>query len=817
MKDQSIKFKMTLGYIILGVTALFSIWYLLSEIKKTSSPREELLRENNTIFEVSNVVNNIYATESSGRIALTTTSNKDIKKYKNQLDSVKNEINDLKYLIREESTIKKLDTIQILISEKEKNFNEIIQLKKQYLNSDIYSKAFEKFRTEKKKFDTYANVNIEPIKAERKTLLQRIFNSKDEAEEVARLQKELDVREKIEQQHQNKRDSIALQAEQIFNEAIEKESKLQNEFLKKEELLMFKSRFLTQEIKLLLAEIEENVLANSTKKIQKSKEKLDETTTEIIYVVGFSLLLVLILGLIVIRDLNQSYQYKKELEILNKNLEKLMRQKSMFFATVTHDMVSPLNTLVGFTELLEKSGLNQTQKKYIKNIDYSTSYIRNLANDLVDFSKLEHNKIVLKKKVFHFGKLMESIFEPLSDSANQKDIDLHYEMDTELNDYFYSDPYRIKQILTNITTNAIKFTNKGEVKIKVSSFKNKFKISIKDTGIGIENKYQSDIFKEFKQAHGDIEKVYGGTGLGLNISKGLVELLGGTIEFSSTFGEGTEFIIYIPKVKKEHEIEFSNNLNFENNKVLINKNILIIDDDNLQLQLLTELLKDQVASISTLKDGDKLEEILNQNSFHLIISDIQMPNCNGYEVIKKIRKNILYEKTPVIAFTGKIDLDENDFLKLGFNSVIHKPIESNKLIFEIHRVLEINYDVGTNKKVKSIELDYINFNLNDIYLFCDSDLEAVLNIIKIFISETEMNISALQKATNDGNFTEITHIAHKMLPMFKQLHISVQVPKLLKLEREISNFDKETLFVFVQILIEEIQEIIQTMKKIKLI
>ncbi len=814
MSDKSIKFKVTLGYIILGATALFSIWYLLSEIKKINTPREELLRENNTIFEVSNVVNNIYATESSGRIALTTTSKTDINRYKNQLDSVKKELKNLNLIIKEQSILNKLDTIQLLISEKEKNFNEIIQLKRKYLNSDIFSEAFEKFRNEKKKFDTYADVNIEPIKAEKKSLLQRIFNSTDEAEEKARLELELENRQKIEQQHQNKRDSIALQAEIIFNEAIEKESKLQNEFLKKEEVLMFKSKFLTEEIKLLLVEIEQNVISNSTRKIRISKEKLNETTTEIIYVGGFALLMVMILGFIVIRDLNQSYRYKKELEHLNNNLEKLMRQKSMFFATVTHDIVSPLNTLVGFTELLENSNLNQTQKKYIKNINYSTSYIRNLANDLIDFSKLEYNKIVLKKEVFHFGKLMESIFEPLTDTANQKDIDLFYEIEPDLNDYFYSDPYRIKQILTNITTNAIKFTNSGEVKIKATTFNNHIKISVKDTGIGIEEKYQSDIFKEFKQAHGDIEKVYGGTGLGLNISKGLVDLLGGTIEFKSVYGEGTEFIIFLPKIIREIQIENPKILNFENNKELKNQHILLIDDDNLQLQLLSEILKDKVSSIKTINNANKIEDLLNEEHFDLIISDIQMPNCSGYEVIKKIRNNDLHKQIPVIAFTGKIDLNENEFLKLGFNSVIHKPIESVKLLYEIHKVLEINYNNNSNSIQEKISLDYGDFNLTDIYFFCDSDIEAVKNILSIFISETENNIHDLEKAKEKNNTKEIANIAHKMLPMFKQLQVANLVSKLLKLERDSESFDQKTITIYVKILIQEINNVLEKIKKI---
>lgn len=816
INDKSIKLKLTLGYVILGTTVLFSVWYLLSEIKKINSPREELLRENDVIFAVGNTINSIYTTESLGRIALITTSNKDIKKYVNQSDSVKVQLNNFKKLVEDESIIQKINTIEILLSDKEKNFNEIIKLKKKYLNANSFNQAFEKFRNEKKKFDSYADVNIETVPTEKKSLIQRIFNSTDEEEEKKKLEKVVENRIKIEEQHQIKRDSLALQAEQIFNEAIQKENNLQNQYSQKEELLVLENKYLTDEIKLLLAQVEQNVINNSTEKIRISKQKIAETTTDVIYVGAAALLLVFILGLIVVRDLNKSHRYKKELENLNIDLEKLMRQKSMFFATVTHDIISPLNTLVGFTELLEPTLQTKIQKNYIKNIKYSTNYIKNLSNDLVDFSKLEYNKITLKRESFNFLELMESTFEPLTDSANQKNIDLIYKVADELNDYFYSDPYRIKQILTNITTNAIKFTNYGEVNVAAIIENQEIKITIKDTGIGIEEKYQSEIFKEFKQAHGEIEKVYGGTGLGLNISKGLVELLGGKIAFKSEFGKGTEFTVYLPKVRKN--IKNTENVipYFNNDRKLSNKKVLIIDDDSLQLQLLSEILKDKVTQITTLNNGALLEAVLLKESFDLIISDIQMPNFNGYQIIEKIRNNEQYKNIPVIAFTGKIDLDEKEFQKLGFKTVIHKPIEVAKLLFEIHRVLEINFENNSSKIETINKYEFDDFSLTQIITFCENDIDALKNIIQIFIDETEVNLNQLQNAVSIFDIKAVENIAHKMLPMFKQLHVLSVVGKLIKLERETENFNKEILINYVAILKIEIEQIITKIKNIEL-
>lgn len=814
--DKSIKLKITLGYIILGATALFSIWYLLTEIKKINSPREELLRENDVIFTVGNTINTIYGTESIGRIALITTSNKDINRYKNQLDSVKKQLNNFKNLVDDPQTIDKIETIQILLSDKEKNFNEIIFLKRKYLNSNNFNQAFEKFRTEKKKLDSYADVNIENVQSERKSLIQRIFNSTDEEEEKKKLEKVIENRKQIEEQHQLKRDSLANQAEQIFNEAIQKESRLQNQYVEKEERLFIENKYLTEEIKLLLAQIEQNVIDNSTEKIRISKETIDKTTTDVIYVGGASLFLALFLGFIVIRDLNRSHRYKKELEQLNRDLEKLMRQKSMFFATVTHDIVSPLNTLVGFTELLENTLETNTQKRYIKNIQYSTAYIRNLSNDLIDFSKLEYNKIVLKRQTFNFLELMESTFEPLTDTANQKNIDLNYQIDAVLDDFFYSDPYRIKQILTNITTNAIKFTNHGEVNVAATIENNEIKITIKDTGIGIEKEHQSEIFKEFKQAHGAIEKIYGGTGLGLNISKGLIELLGGRIAFESEFGKGTSFTIYLPKVRKKVSSVENEPIYYENNEKLIHKSILIIDDDTMQLQLLSEILKDKVRRIETLNNGEQLDSILQNETFDLIISDIQMPNCDGYEIIKKIRSNESYKNTAVIAFTGKIDLDEKEFQKLGFDALIHKPIDINKLLNEIHRVLQINNENNRSKNTLDKNYDFDTFSLTNIFSFCDNDKTAVQKIIAIFIEETTENLKTLEIAAAQFDLKSIENTAHKMLPMFKEFQVISVIGKLFKLERETQHFERETLIQYIAFLKIEIEQFVDKIQKVEL-
>lgn len=816
INDKSLKFKLTLGYVILFATAIFSIWYIFKEIGKINSPQEELFRENNTIFEAGNTINNLYASESLGRIAMITASEKDVKKYKLKIDSVTLQLQNFKNYVQEPIIIEKLDTIHSLISKKEATFNEIISLKRKYLNSQNFNNAFKKFRTEKEKLDSKENITVEPVKYERKSLLKRVFNSTDEAEELEKQKKQLENRLKIEEIHQNKRDSLARKAEIIFNEAIQKESKLQNQFYLKEENLMFENKFITDEIKLLLSEVEQAIIRNSTDKIKFNKQIIDKTAINLAILGSISFFLVIVLGLIVIRDLNRNFEYKRKLETLNANMENLMRQKSLFFATVTHDIISPLNTLVGFTELLEKTVKNQNQKNYIKNIKHSTNYIKNLSADLVDFTKLEYNKLKIKTETFNFYNLIESIFEPLTDTANQKNIDLIYKIDESLNSNFISDPYRIKQILTNITTNAIKFTNKGSVTAEVIEEPNFIKISITDTGIGIEKQFHSEIFREFKQAHGDIEKIYGGTGLGLNITKRLIEILGGKIEFTSEIGKGTQFVIYIPKEKGEEQNSEIINLNFNNDRQLSRKNILVIDDDVLQLQLMKEIFKDKVNLISLLNDGENIDKVLKENEYHLIISDIQMPNFSGYKIINQIRKNKKYKEIPVIAFTGKLELEENEYLKLGFSALLKKPIQITKLLIEVHRLLEINLVQEILPKNLENNYSFKDFNLEEIMNFTQNDIAATKEILNIFIKTTQTHLSQLEEAAKSNDLKTIEDLAHKMLPMFKQLEVVNVVSKLLKLEREVSLIDSDSLEAYITILKTEIDKILIQIKNIEL-
>src|SRR5690606_18388464 len=192
---------------------------------------------------------------------------------------------------------------------------------------------------------------------------------------------------------------------------------------------------------------------------------MDRTTQVLLWMGVVTVCLLLVFGSIILRDLTRQQKYRDKLEVLNKENSSLLRSKTMLLATVTHDLQSPLGSILGFADLLKKTTLNTTQNQYVSNISYSSDYILSLVNDLVDFSKLENDKIKIKKVSFNPQNLIENVFNSLKKSASDKGIVLLYTIEDKINTNLLSDPYRIKQILTNLVTNAIKFTQNGHVKI----------------------------------------------------------------------------------------------------------------------------------------------------------------------------------------------------------------------------------------------------------------------------------------------------------------------------------------------------------------
>jgi CheY-like chemotaxis protein len=404
---------------------------------------------------------------------------------------------------------------------------------------------------------------------------------------------------------------------------------------------------------------------------------------------------------------------------------------------------------------------------------------------LLDFSRLENNRITIEKTGFNMKTVIESATRVMEPIALEKNIELNWDVEEELNANFISDPYRIKQVLTNLISNAIKFTHEGSVEVtaKIEGFD--IIISVLDTGIGIAPEKHAAVFKEFTQAHDGIEKKFGGTGLGLTISKRIVELLDGSIRLESTEGQGSIFTVTLPCIAapnvKEPEIL---PLQQNNYPVLAGKKILVIDDDNVQLTLMKELLQYYPVRVITEINSVAVQRLLEENRFDIILTDIQMPVKDGFEVVQMIRNNpsSYIANLPVIALSGKRDLQPEDYINRGFTAHHPKPIQLEQLLALVSKIFGDKQtgisQNGNNKPVSSGKL----YSLSSLSQFTYNDPESLKTIVLTFIESAEENCRKLRKAAQDKDEEQLSQTAHRMIPMLRQMEVHSIAELLLPIE-----------------------------------
>lgn len=818
--EQNLKVKLTLGYIFLIGIFTLSILYILREVKNLNVSKDDLLTENTKVIELGNIVSDLYATENSGRLALLSYDKKAAKVYHDQLDSLVSRIDVLKEdNIQNESLKNKLDTITNIINLKSLTFDQVLDVQSKYINFDLYSETQSRIKEVQNSSETQ-KVVIDTVVKET-NLWGRVMGSiknkdQENKEKLAKQNaKIIEQQEAIQRENQQK---INEATENIFSSAKKNELKLLKRYYDKEALLIKRNQELSIRLRDLLSEVEKIVVESSNTKYESSKSVIDKVSNNIAKIGIIISVIALFFGFIILRDLNKSALNKQKLEKLNFEMQDLMKQKSFFMATISHDMVSPINSLLGFSALLQNTLKTAKQKEFLKNIIQSTKYIKKMVDDLSLFSNLEYNKIKIKTGKFNFNDLLQNISNNLKNSADKKQINLVFNIDEKLNADFNSDSFRIQQILTNVISNAIKFTHKGEVRIDANLDNNLAIIKITDTGIGIKIENKEDLFVEFVQAHNNNES-YGGSGLGLNITKRLVGLLGGSIHFESEHNKGTVFYITIPlkDFEEDSEIEKEADYEYDNAKKLENKKILVIDDDQLQLKLIEEIFGNKVKKLTTLENGALAKEILQKEQYQLIITDMQMPFYSGLKVIEDIRSLENYQDTPVIALTGKIDFDEHEYKKLGFNHYMRKPLNINTLYNTIYKILRIKTKetvMSSNKNIPTMKLIYNDFDLTDLFNLLENDKEAVKLIVESFFTSSKTDIEVLNNAFTNNDIETVKQTAHKMLPMFRQLKINEIVDKLILLEQKTTDLSAEEMQNTITAITEKTPLIIKEIEKV---
>lgn len=758
--------KVLFSYVALLALVVTVGWFLYSENVVYNKLEDKIAQEKTKILRVSKLFSNVYKTESLARKTIQTNSENDFKSYVIETDSLKARIDTLKQIVTTEYQKTLLDSVTYLLSEKTENIRQLKTIKNKAEDEVSVNNAIDEI--------TKMEFNL------RKLELQDFTKNPNELGSYQRnvLQKYVDyLNQNIPDDSTNTlskkaSDSILANSKKLLSNVKLKAEK-KKETLNFEENKLLKNEIaISEQLRKVLRIIEREIIINSIKNNslkEKSLKKVNEIVTASAII---GLILTIFFSILIVSDYSKSQLYKKQLEIANFKTKNLLKSREQLISTVSHDLKTPLSTIVGYSELLGNSDINTKQSYFVKNIKNSSEYITQLVQDLLDFSRIEAGKITIEKVPFFLPEIIEDTAKNIQTVYKQKNIDLIINVDEKLNTKIVGDPFRLKQILTNIIGNAYKFTEEGHIKISSYATENEnfYVITITDTGIGIEKGNQKLVFEEFAQANENIEKKYGGTGLGLAICQKIVSLLGGKISLESTFGKGSTFEIKIPLVFDHSEItveEIKRNIAENTNK----QTFIVIDDDINLLNLTSGVLRQEEHQVLSFNSAVKALEAIQDTNFDFVITDIQMPEMDGFMFLKNLRNSEKgnYKNQPVIALTGRTDLDAAVYTEAGFTTVVNKPYSPKILLETIQHILD--NDTLPKVKINTVEETASSqlYTLDTLKEFLHNDRNALNDVLKAFIISSNENLELLENAVNEKNIPEINSIAHRIAPMFRQI------------------------------------------------
>ncbi len=391
---------------------------------------------------------------------------------------------------------------------------------------------------------------------------------------------------------------------------------------------------------------------------------------------------------------NPDVKMVKELEVAKNEAEKANHAKSEFLSSMSHELRTPLNAIVCFSELLEsKEGLDSESKDFAKDIVSASHNLLDLVNGVLDISKIEAGKMELINKEYNSQELFNSLSTMVIPRIGDKPIDFKTVIASDIPPVLKGDTGKLKQIILNLLTNAVKYTDKGFIKYRVeciNDFKNnqtKLIITVTDTGRGIKKEDIDRLFKKFERLEEDRNTSIEGTGLGLAITEGLAELMGGKITVISDYGKGSTFkFVVIQEIVNVEVKEEKSNITSSDYNTFEGKNALIVDDSKLNLKVAENVLKNFLVTTESVTSGLECLSCVNSKKYDIIFMDIMMPNMSGVEVLRKLRENGV--NTPVIALTADaIEGQEEKYMSEGFNGYISKPINKEKLSYVLNKYL----------------------------------------------------------------------------------------------------------------------------------
>lgn len=797
--------KIAFGYILLICLLFGAIGYIHQQMTLLTTPtglEETISNRRKTTHQI---VTQLYEAEIIGQTLRIGRLN-EYPKYKRAMKEASALIDSLQQLLTDTLQQMRLDTVRSLLRNKEQNMVLVLEAMKQSPTDELYRQQLDSLIMQqdsilssthvRRRVVTHRNsytIHHKPKKFFRR--LADVFSpGKPDSTQVDNIIQE-EYTDTIDEAY-NPVDTIATMLTSIQHKVFQTRQESMRTLDARINQLRIAGGRVSQRVNQLLDNIEDDEQKAMEVRIAHEQDIRQQAAWTMATIAILAVLLVLIFFTIIWRDITRSNHYRKELEKAKLYAENLLVAREKLMLTITHDIKAPAGSIIGYIDLLIRLVQDRRQQFYLHNMKSSANHLLDLITSLLDYHRLEAGKMDIHPVTFNPHELFESIYTSFLPGAEKKQLTLNFEENIPRTLNLEGDPFRIRQIAENLISNALKFTSLGSITIQVDYEQNRFTFRVEDTGCGMSIQEQQRVFQAFTR----LQSAQGqeGFGLGLSITKKLVELLNGEITIESAPGKGSMFqvVLFLPKVTKA-PITQVETLSDDKKQW----RILLIDDDRIQLNLTEVMIYDLFNHaqhsippvIKCCTQPEELFKLIASETFDIVFTDIQMPAMNGFELLQKLRsldvpqaKNI-----PVIAITARSDMDETDFCTQGFAGCLHKPFNQTELlkIFKTHMQddwKENTVQTETDSKPSDTECTY---NFSPLTAFSGDDPAAAHEILETFIGESTKNYERMKQALSNKDMADLCNVAHKMLPTFTMIEARKAIPALQWLEFHRGNTD----------------------------
>ena len=824
-RNRFITGKVVVGYLLLIAIAVYAVSYIYNIVEQVAVEDFSDNQNRTKIYLVTNTLSLLYESEALGQLIVMQQG--EITHFNRTLNKARHNLDSLRTYITDSVQLHKIDTIELLLERKRWNARRLLDTWKEANTDSLYIVNFERIMAIP---DTVINeLQVqERIEVKQDTVVvprrkRGFFRRLAEAFAPAKEDTSIVVNSTFQVikdtlvNAYNPTDTIVSVLRSIQDSVTWQRKRLMELLIERAANLRYSNSIITQEINQMLRDLEEEEVNASLARLYKKQTVVHAASRKIGLIAVSSILVALLFLALISHDISRGMFYRKQLEKAKLVAENLLRSREKLILTISHDIRAPLSSIMGYIELLQRRHPDARQQYYLENMRSSSDHVLSLVNDLLDYQRLESGQIELHRLPFRVPALFQEIgmsFRPLAEAKN---LQLEWVLQPEeMEQVYLGDTIRLRQVVSNLLSNAIKFTDEGKVSLIVSieqveSYQYALVILVRDTGPGIPYEERERIFGEFARLYGT-EQVEG-FGLGLSITRKLVQLMHGTLTLESEEGEGSRFKVCVPlplagnqfmavdmptKEADPEEALPTLDPSLAGQQVTC----LLVDDDPLQLALTEELLNQSQVEVVCCTNPRKVCEWLRSRSFAVVITDIQMPQMDGYQLLQLIRESCMEgaDRLPVVALSGNVGKEQEHYREAGFTAFLNKPFTAAQLISLLNELLKVRLEPCAG------------FDFSSLTAFAGEDSEASMGILRTFIEETQKSIEGLMVARAATDRVEAGRIAHKLIPLFAMLGANSLVQHLRLLEKQDPELPSNTWSQLLDEVVAQAQSLVEEAK-----